>query len=147
MKISRVKLWDRPALSPKPGRPGGRLKKAGMIKVWRHGCLLGVCLVLALTFCAPGLSYSQPPPPPGYYGNNYYGYGQPNYQPNPYPYGYYYHPYGYAPAIGPLLQGLGNALRQNVQPYEYNEERQEQYWRHHHPRGEWPERRNWHGDE
>ncbi len=149
MNNTKVKLWDRPAPSPGRGRPGRRLKKAGLVRVCRNGFLLGACLVCVLIVCAPGLSYSQPPPG-YYYNNNYYGYGQPNYQPNPYPYGYYYHPYGYAPAIGPLLQGLNNALRNNYQPYEYNEEWQEHNW--HHPRGHayghWRGRGNWHrGDE
>ncbi len=139
MRVSKVKLWDGPPLCSSRGRPGRRLKKAGMVKVWRNGFLLGACLVFAVIVCSPVLSYSQPPPPPYYYNNNYYGYGQPYYQPNTYPYGYYYHPYGYAPAIGPILRGFGRVLHNDVRPYEYNEE-----WQEHH---QWPANRNWHGDE
>ena len=124
-----------------PDRPGRRLRKAGMVRVLRNGCLLCACVAVALTVFAPGLSYGQPPPPYYGYGGNYYGYGQPYYQPNPYPYGYYYHPYGYPPAVGPLLQGLGNAWRQNVQPYKYNEEWQEHQWQHNPYR-----HRHWHGE-
>ncbi len=113
-------------------------KNAGILGILRNGCLLFACLAFALVVYAPHPGYGQPPPPPYYgpYNGGYYGYGQPYYQPNPYPYGYYYHPYGYAPGVDQLLQGLGNAFRNNYQPYEYNEE-----WQEHHPY--WPHQR-WH---
>ena len=112
------------------------MKRAGVAQLLQHGCLLLACLVFILIVGAPGLSYGQPYNPYGYYG-----YGQPYYQPNPYPYGYYYHPYGYAPGVNQLLQGLGNALRNNYQPYEYNEEWQEHNWQNNPYR-----HRHWHGE-
>lgn len=66
MKVNNLTLRD---------RPGRRLRKAGMVRVLRNGCLLCACVAVALTVFAPGLSYGQPPPPYYGYGGNYYGYG------------------------------------------------------------------------